>query len=305
MIRLVGDETLRLTLDPRNGASVREFDFLNADGDWVPALQPTDPANPSADGAAMFPMVPFANRARGNFLGIGSARIHLSRNTAGPLAIHGFGWQRAWRVVQQDTCSCTLVVDVDRDMPLRFEARIAVKLDREGAEFALEVTNPNPEPIPAGLGWHPYFPQLPGTTLRFDCTTFWLQGPDDLPTFPLRVPPELDFSAARAVPDSWRDNCYEAWSGRAVIEQPDLGYRLEMSADPPLNHLMFYAPQTGVFALEPQSHVSGRTCVSEDGLVEIHPGGMLAARMRLGVIPVSIDPARRSEMPPSRRSAAR
>ncbi len=305
MIRLVGNGTLRLTLDPQHGASVRDFDFLNAKGDWVPVLRPTDPANPAVEGAAMFPMVPFANRARGNFLEIGSAKIHLLRNTADPLAIHGFGWQRAWCVVQQDTCSCTLVLDVGRDMPLRFEARITVKLDREGAEFTLEMTNPNPDPIPAGLGWHPYFPQSPRTTLQFDCETFWLQGPDDLPTFPLRVPPELDFAAARAVPESWRDNCYEAWSGHAVIEQPDLGYRLEMSADPPLNHLMFYAPQTGVFALEPQSHVSGRTCLGVGGLQEIHPGGTLAARMRLGVIPVSNDPVRRSETPPSRRSVAR
>ena len=299
VIELADNGTLRLTLDPQNGAAVRAFDFLNGEGVWVPVLQPADAGDPTADGSAMFPMVPFANRARENVLRIGTAAIPLSPNTADPLAIHGFGWQRVWRVAKEDTRSCALILDVDPDLPLRFEARIEVLLGRDGTEFALETTNLAAEPIPAGLGWHPFFPHRNRTTLQFDSDRFWLEGPDHLPTDPLSVPPELDFSVSRAIPASWRNNCYEAWSGCAEIVQPDLGYRLEMSADAPLDHLMLYAPQSGVFALEPQSHVSGRTCVTEGGLMALPPGGTLASRLRLSVSPIFDDPTRHSGWAPS------
>lgn len=283
MIELTASKTLRLSLDPQNGAAVRTFVCLNGKGDWVPVLQPADPADRTANGSAMFPMVPFANRARENVLQIGKASVHLSPNTADPLAIHGFGWQRAWEVVNLDAESCTLVLGSDPGMALSFEARIGVLLDMDEVEFLLDVTNPGPEPVPVGLGWHPYFPHLDRTTVRFDSDSFWLEGPDHLPTDPLRVPKELDFSASRKVPSSWRNNCYDGWPGHAVIVQPDLGYRLEMTADPPLQHLMLYTPQSGVFALEPQSHLSGRTWVTQDGLKALPPGSTLASRLRFKV----------------------
>ncbi len=200
MIRLTASNHLRLTVDPRNGAAVRAFDFLNCEGNWVPVLQPADPSDCTANGSAMFPMVPFANRARGNVLRIGSTAVPLSPNTTDPLAIHGYGWQRVWRTKRHDADSCVLVLDADPAMPLCFEARIGVFVGQSEAEFTLDVTNPGSKPIPAGLGWHPYFPHLDRTALRFSCEAFWLEGPDHLPTDSLRVPTELDFSAFRRVP---------------------------------------------------------------------------------------------------------
>ena len=289
LMDLTGSESLRLTLDPQNGAAVRSFTCLNRKGDWVPVLQPADPADSTADGSAMFPMVPFANRVRGNVLRVGASTFRLTPNSADPLAIHGFGWRRAWEVVDRDAESCVLVLGADPEAPIQFAARIGVRLTGSEAEFSLDMSNPGPKPIPAGLGWHPYFPHLQRTTLSFGSDLFWLEGPDHLPTDHLRVPPELDFSTSRSVPSTWRNNCYQGWQGRAVIGQPDLGYRLEMTAGPPLRHLMFYAPQSGVFALEPQSHVSGLTSVTKGGVRALLPGGSFASRLRLRVSPTFND----------------
>lgn len=299
MIELTASKTLCLKLDPQNGAAVRTFACLNGKEDWVPVLQPADPTDSTANGSAMFPMVPFANRARANLLQIGTTAIQLTPNSADPFAIHGFGWQRAWQVINQDAESCVLVLGADPELPLRFEARISVLLVGNEVEFSLDLTNPGHEPIPAGLGWHPYFPHLNRTTLGFSSDAFWLAGPDHLPTDHLRVPAELDFSTSRTVPSTWRNNCYEGWSGCAVITQPDLGYRLEMTAGPPLQHLMLYAPQSGVFALEPQSHVSGQTSVTSGGLLALAPGGVLASRLRFKVLPIFGDPAGDSVQAPS------
>ena len=122
-------------------------------------------------------MVPFANRARENVLQIGTTAIQLTPNSADPFAIHGFGWQRAWQVINQDAESCVLVLGADPELPLRFEARISVLLVGNEVEFSLDLTNPGHEPIPAGLGWHPYFPHLNRTTLGFSSDAFWLAGP--------------------------------------------------------------------------------------------------------------------------------
>ena len=137
MIELTAGRTLRLTLGPQKGAAVRTFNFLNGKGDWVPVLQPADPADSTANGSAMFPMVPFANRARGNVLQIGAATFRLSPNSADPFAIHGFGWQCARDVVNHDTESCILVLSADPGMPLMFEARVGVHVDRDEVEFSL------------------------------------------------------------------------------------------------------------------------------------------------------------------------
>ena len=278
---------LCLRLDPQQGAAVRALDIRLPGQGRVPVLQPADPGDATVRGSALFPMVPFANRARGNVLDLGERRISLTPNTEEPLAIHGFGWQSAWQVTRQEADRCSLYLAAAPGWPLRFESRIEIRLAPGAAEFHLGVTNPGPEAIPAGLGWHPYLPHRPGTDLQFRSERFWLAGPDHLPTDPLRVPPELDFAAPRPVPSTWRNNCYDGWSGQAVIRQPELGYRLEMCADAPLRHLMFYAPQSGVFALEPQSHLSGRTRVAADGLVALPPGATLAACMRLRVVPLA------------------
>ncbi len=281
MIGLHHGDRLRLTIDPARGAGVRSLEWRGEAGSWVPVLQAPAPDNPEAAGSAMFPMVPFANRARGNALIIGDRRIDLAPNWRDPLAIHGWGWQRGWRVVTQGVDHCTLALDPDPALPVRFAAELTVALAGETADFGLAVTNPGHGPIPAGLGFHPWFPHLPGTGLCYSATHFWLEGPGTLPTEALRMPPELDHTTMRPVPGTWRDNCLSGWDGSARIDQPDLGYSLTMTAALPF--LMLHVPPSGPFALEPQSHLSGRTEVGEGGLATLDPGGRLEAVMRLRI----------------------
>ncbi len=146
--------------------------------------------------------------------------------------------------------------------------------------------------IPAGLGAHPYFPRLPDTTIQFNASHFYLEGPDHLPTEAISLPPELDFSVAANLPTSWRNNAYGGWSGRATISQPTLGYQLSLLANEGLRELMFYTdPGLPRFALEPQSHTSGATLHSvtapQVGLSVLHPGQILAVSLSLSLSALS------------------
>lgn len=290
MIRLTS-ERLRMSLSPRQGAAVTAFE-ARVGGTWQPVLAAPDgsASAPAALTGAMFVMVPFANRARDNTLAAGPVHHALRPNTAEPLALHGTGWERPWRVADAGPTHCGLTLSVGADYAFPFEAVFTVELDGDTARLALTVANPGESVIPAGLGFHPFFPRRADTLLRFGAATFWLEGPDHLPTDPVSIPAELDFSAGRPLPGSWRNNVYSGWDGRAAIVQPGLGYTCHLAASPALAELMLYTPpEADTFALEPQTHTSGATGrpppPGATGLTALAPGRTIEARLTMAVSP--------------------
>ena len=151
--------------------------------------------------------------------------------------------------------------------------------------------NTGNEPIPAGLGFHPYFPRLPDTGLEFVAERIFPQGQDLLPLDPDPLPPDCNFADLMHLPDKHLDNAFGGWDGKARISQPSLGYVLEMTASPGSRELMLYAPLgEPYFAIEPQSSTSGETIVpvrsGRKGLHCLQPGQELRIGMELGVAPI-------------------
>ncbi|WP_299846044.1 hypothetical protein [uncultured Paracoccus sp.] len=280
------NETLRLELMPDHGAAIWQMEFRTASG-WQPVLIP-DTAEPrGALSSGLFWMLPFANRARGNRL----HSIQLQPNTTEPLALHGFAWQRRWHVEMQGAGSVRLhLAASDADSPFPFSAKLDLRVHGTSFLALLVLRNVGDRSIPAGLGAHPWFPNLPGTELQFDASHVYLEGPDHLPTDPITPPPELDFSAGAPVPKSWRNNAYAGWSGHAVIRQPELGYQMTMQTDPGTRELMFHtAPRLPRFALEPQTHTSGATLeeppTPQIGLPLLKPGHVLTGGLSVTLLP--------------------
>jgi aldose 1-epimerase len=83
------------------------------------------------------------------------------------------------------------------------------------------------------------------------------------------------------------DNCFAGWDRRAVVEWPERGARVVVTAESPLDFLMVYSPPgRDFFCLEPVSHAidavnltaAGRTDV---GFRALEPGGSLRASIAL------------------------
>ncbi|AUH65268.1 aldose epimerase family protein [Paracoccus zhejiangensis] len=279
------NETLRLGLMPDHGAAIWQMEFRTASG-WQPVLVPGAAEPRGALSSGLFWMLPFANRARGNRL----HDIRLQPNTAEPLALHGCAWQRRWQAEMQGAGSVRLhLAAADAGSPFPFSAKLDLRVDGSSFLALLVLRNEGAQSIPAGLGAHPWFPNLPGTELQFDASHVYLEGPDHLPTDPITPPPELDFSAGAPVPKSWRNNAYAGWRGQAVIRQPELGYQLTMHTAPVTRELMFHtAPDLPRFALEPQTHTSGATLADppapQVGLVCLEPGEVLACGLTLTML---------------------
>jgi aldose 1-epimerase len=174
-------------------------------------------------------------------------------------ALHGIGWQKAWRVTTAQEDRCTLELIVPRE-EWAFGFRAVQQFRVQGGEFRAEIAveNTTDRPIPVGLGFHPYFVRVKGMTLQFRADRFWLEGPDHLPTDAISLAPELDFSNPAPLPESWRNNCYSGWDGRALLHDPARGLELRLQASRGLRDLMLYVPpREGYFCLEPQSHTTG------------------------------------------------
>ncbi|MGE0282830.1 MAG: aldose 1-epimerase [Rhizobiaceae bacterium] len=254
---------------------------------------------PAADDAgaidsACYPLVPFGNRIRSNRFAF-EGRVHtLEPNTQwDPHYLHGEGWLADWTVVEQ--AAGRLVIThrhTGGSIPYAYVARQEFQLLSDGMELSLSVTNEDSHAMPFGIGWHPYFPMTPLTTLQTATGRMWTEEPGWLPGKPVPAPADLDFSQPRRLPVHWVNNAFEDWSGNASICWPEHGRALRLDADPLFTTVFIFVSDTSFdpsykrdfFALEPMSHLpDGHNLPGLGGLKTLQPGETLVGSMRLVV----------------------
>jgi aldose 1-epimerase len=279
----------RLLVCPGIGGSIARF-----------AWRDTDILRPAAEAAivaanvrqmACYPLVPYSNRIGGARLSFNGEEFALAPNFAPePHAIHGVGWRRAWTVARQAQAQLQLALDhePDADWPFRFEARQALSLGEGRMTAALALKNTDARAMPAGLGFHPFFPLVPGLALETEWKGAWRTGSDKLPTGWEPLPAEADFRRARPIGDWTVDRCFTGWSRLARLDYP--GRRVEISASAALDRMVCYVPGGGrdFLALEPVSHVNNAFAlaargVSDTGMRVLAPGESMQASMTIAV----------------------
>jgi len=108
--------------------------------------------------------------------------------------------------------------------------------------------------MPAGLGFHPYFPREEGD--RFDARVGgkWNMSAYLLPTDHERGASE-DYWQGRQLPvDVSLDHCFTEWGGKLLIERANM--RVSLTASEELGLLHVYAPiGADFFCAEPVSHM--------------------------------------------------
>ena len=207
--------------------------------------------------ASCYPLVPLGNRVGGNGFRFDGKDYQLRPNATDPLYLHGDGWLSDWHVERADPTRADLLLEVrDPDCGVHnYLARQRFSLDGNRLRIGMEVENLGPDPMPFGLGLHPFMPNN-GARITFAAAAFWTEGAGSLPDHRVPVTGEIDFSAGPVLPDLSLNNAYEGWDGRALVRWPD-GLTLAMQADPLFSTLMVYAPASdrSFFCLEPMSHL--------------------------------------------------
>ena len=243
----------RVGIAPGIGGSITHYHWVDGSRrhDWLRPATPADLASRSAGRLASFPLIPFSNRIRDGRFTFGGRAVELPLNQwPQPHAEHGHGWQAAWSVVERADDRLALEYDHPAGAwPFPYRARQDFLLTGDELRLTLAIENRGSETMPAGLGFHPYFPRTPGCRLSAQVDAMWATDAEVMPT--------------------------------ALT-----GARLLLDAGPPLGFLVVYSPAgEDFFCVEPVSHCTDAFNLAaqgrdDTGMLTLHPGASLSATMR-------------------------
>ena len=281
---------LRLELSPSVGGSISAFEWI--DGDAArPILRKCNNVPENVVDAASFPLVPYVNRIRGGRFSFRGRDVQIAPNMPGdPSPLHGQGWLGAWTVEEQSERRAALAFRHEAgEWPWDYEARQEIRLDERRLSIRLACRNTGDEPMPCGLGQHPYFPCGPETVLDTKVTHAWTIDEHVLPVE--KVPAERRFDLRRRlVCGQDLDHGFENWGGLAWMGDPGWPYDLLLSSRA-AGFFQLYSPSSGgIFVAEPVTHANAALNAPEAewpelGMRVLEPGKEMALDMGLEVVP--------------------
>lgn len=282
---------LRLQLSPSVGGSISAFEWM-AEDSAVGILRKCNSPLENVLDAASFPLVPFVNRIRGGRFSFRGREVRLEPNMAGdPSPLHGQGWLNAWEVESASETDAVLSFRHSAgEWPWDYEARQEFALDERGLSLRLTCRNADREPMPCGLGQHPYFECDEWTRINVLVTHAWTIDEHVLPVE--RVPAEGRFDLwQRAVCGQGLDHGFGGWNGVATIYEDGPGIGQIVLRSPEAKFFQLYSPpEGGIFVAEPVTHANAALNAPEEdwpelGMRVLEPGEAMSLDMRLDVIP--------------------
>jgi aldose 1-epimerase len=281
---------LSLRLAPGRGGGIASFECCAVSNENISIFRPFDAEDKSPTALASFPLVPFVNRVRGGAFSFRGREVTLARNMPpDPSPLHGQGWLHAWDVERLGSDHAELAYRHAADeWPWAYEARQTFALDEDGLSLVLACTNLSDEPMPCGLGQHPYFLCTPKTRLDTGVETVWTIDDHVLPVDQVAAEGRYDLRE-RLVCGQGLDHGFGGWSGRALISDPDLPFRIAMSS-PDAHFFQLYSPASGdLFVAEPVTHANAAMNAPEEewtalGMRVLAPGETMSLTMRVEVL---------------------
>jgi len=271
-----------VTVAPEIGGSIASYRYLSP-GRAVDIFRPLRNLDHGPDRVlemGCFPLVPYSNRIREGKIMAGDGTARLPKNNPPePHPCHGTGWKSPWDIVDQTAHSLTLVLPPNADFPLIYKAHQHISLTPLQLEITLSVTNLGKVDFPAGLGLHPYFPARKTAEIIAGLPQEWALDAARMPTERVKNPAFKPFQMGQNAQDLKEMSAYCGWDGAAVIRWPDLGTALFMTTEPPLAHLLIWAPAgKAFFCAEPASHAIDGFNLAAQGIDAV--GGVILAPNR-------------------------
>ena len=297
--QILENQHWKLEVHPRLGASPVALEAF-IEKAWQPVMRPTARALLTGDSSANFSsynLAPYSNRIKHNKFIFEGREYKLKPNWAdGMLTIHGDIRNRALEMSRTETAlefwfdSRTVT---DSNFPFDYTFKTRYSLEGDVLTSYLEVQNVGSTPMPAGLGFHPYFVRhflgsSSAPLLHFQAKSVYLTDTSRIPDGASQaIPAELDFSSPASAIAVFVDNVYNDWDGLATLEWVGSGYRLRIEGDKIYSHFVaFNGDPDGSIALEPVSHCTDgfnllAQGVANTGVNILKPGETMSGAMRL------------------------
>lgn len=216
-----------------------------------------------------FPMVPFAGRVRDGRFAFGG-RDYALPIAMPPHAIHGTVLDRRWRQVDERT------IETELGPTWPFRGRAVQRFELEPGRLAFRLELHADEPMPASIGWHPWFRRRPPAVgnalvigepgevvLDFDAGAMFRRDETGISTSELVVPPP---------PGPW-DDCFADLRHPPVLRWP--GY-LELTIESDCSTWVVYTVPEHAVCVEPQTAPPDAL---NTGPAIVEPGRPLVAEM--------------------------
>jgi aldose 1-epimerase len=261
-------DTLRLeapgvqaVVDLTNGGRLASFEVDGRE------LLVTEGFGPIAWGS--FPMAPFAGRVRDGVFTFRGRRWRLAIAMP-PHAIHGTVLDRPWQRIDDRT----IAAELGPDWP--FRGRVVQRFELQEGRFGFRLEVHADEPMPASIGWHPWFRREPRTApglarpvtpsgpveLELDAGAMYRRDADGITTTDRMAP----------VPGPW-DDCFTDLRRPPVLRWPGF-LELEIASD--CRDWVVYTMPTDALCVEPQSAPPDAL---NTGSAIVEPGRPLTAEM--------------------------
>ncbi|MEM9740527.1 MAG: hypothetical protein AAF829_11720 [Pseudomonadota bacterium] len=241
--------------------------------------------------SAAYPMVPFCGRIENGRFSYDGASYALEPNfSPEPHAIHGTGWQSSWAIDRDKDRLSMVLVDDSLRWPWPFRAEQVFWSDGPLLRLDMSVINIGERPMPAGLGWHPFFERTRLKTLGASL------GPVADPVIGMISQESEDKVAlferclgnAEDLGAGGFDDCFSLLRGRVDLFQSNRSQH-QLIVDPNPGYVVLYAPADDDFiCFEPVTHVPNAiNAASPDtyGVKPLEPGGMATLSIALRHVP--------------------
>ncbi len=281
-------EPLHLVLSPSMGGSIARFTYRNGDYEF-PILRGCEGAPDHVLEAAGFPLVPYVNRIRDGEFTFRGCTVRLAPNMAGDSSpLHGQGWLSPWSVAAVSSDEATLEYEHPvGEWPWSYRARQHFQIDGSSLRFALSCQNLSSEPMPCGLGLHPYFHCSAETRIATRVDHVWTIDDQVLPVERIAATGRFDLSD-RTVCSLGLDHGFGGWGGTTALTDPAWPFDIEMSS-PDASFFQLYSPKDGgLFVAEPVTHANAAlNCPEEQwadlGMRILSPDEEMTLNMRLSL----------------------
>lgn len=217
-----------------------------------------------------FPMVPFAGRVRDGWFEFRGRRRELPTDMP-PHAIHGTVLDRRWEALDDHT----ITTELGPSWP--FAGRAVQRFELEAGRFTSRLELHADEPMPASIGWHPWFRRRPPRAasggiqspepgpleLEFEAGAMFRRDASGIATSELVVPPP---------PGPW-DDCFTDLRRPPVLRWTGF---LELTIDSDCPMWVVYTVPVDALCVEPQSAPPDAL---NTGPTLVEPGRPLIAEM--------------------------
>ena len=279
---------LALEVSPSIGGAISAFDW-SGEGRGRSILRKCHNSPEKALDACSFPLVPYVNRIRGGHFAFRGREVRLAPNMPGdPSPLHGQAWLGRWNVEEQSDTSADLSFHHPAgEWPWDYEARQVFELDEGGLSVELSCRNAGTEPMPCGLGQHPYFDCGAETEIDTSVTHAWTIDEHVLPVEKVVADGRYDLRERRVCGQDL-DNGFGGWNGEARLSDPDWPYDVTLSS-PQATFFQLYSPASGgICVAEPVTHANAALNEPESkwaelGIRVLEPGETMRLDMRLDV----------------------